>query len=355
MNVMTRGSVWSMPDPASRTAASSRDAGIDTMRGIAILMVIGIHSLQQPLNAWAVPVDASLRPCVSIFLFASGYLTARSGRVPLWKRLRAALVPYAIAFVAAYIYMARHNPAMDHRVVTTVARFVLAYVFVYYYVFVYVGCTLGLWLVFASSDSTETEEAHDAPPLRLVVLLLLATALGLIAGSYLDPLLSRLGFSDTVVEEVRMRDIPFWFSFMAIGALTGLSGPGSRLHDMRVLLSGATLVAFIIYAAVRLFGLGDAADYDSVAFFGYAALLCTLLLALDVRSPFLAVLGSGSYFIYLWHIFIVMLLRDHAALERFGPVAGFAITYAVTASGSIVLLLVIRSTAPPTLIRWLGA
>ena len=260
------------------------------------------------------------------------------------------MIPYAIAFVAAYLYMALHNPAMDHRIVTTVARFVLAYAFVYYYVFVYVGCTLGLWLVFSvSRPGAPGSEA------RLAVLLLLAIALGLIAGSYLDPLLLRLGFSDSVVEEVRMRDIPFWFSFMAIGVLIGISGTGSSLRDMPVLISGATLLAFIIYAAVRLFGLGDAADYDSIAFFGYAALLCILLLALDIRSPHLAALGSGSYFIYLWHIFIVMSLRDHAALHRFGPVANFAITYAVTALGSIVALLAIRASAPPRVIRWLGA
>ena len=350
MNLMARDSVWPVPDQASRTGAPGRDTGIDTMRGIAILMVIGIHSFQQPLSSWAVPIDASLRPCVPIFLFASGYLTARSGRVPLWKRLKAALIPYAIAFVAAYIYMALHNPAMDHRIVTTVARFVLAYAFVYYYVFVYVGCTIGLWLVFSAS-------LPDAPSskARLVVLLLLSIALGLIAGSYIDPLLSRLGYSDSLVEEVRMRDIPFWFSFMAVGALIGISNLGSSLHGMRPLISGATLFTFIIYAGVRLFGLGDAADYDSVAFFGYAALLCVLLLALDLRSPQLATLGSGSYFIYLWHIFIIMALRDHAALRRFGPATDFAITYAVTALGSILLLLAIRAAAPPRLIRWLGA
>ena len=350
MNLMARDLVWPMPDQASRVGTLSRDAGIDTMRGIAILMVIGIHSFQQPLNSWAVIADASLRPCVPIFLFASGYLTARSGRVPLRKRLKAVLVPYAIAFVAAYIYMALHNPAMDHRIVTTVARFVLAYAFVYYYVFVYVGCTLGLWLVFSTSrPGAPSSEA------RRVVLLLLAILLGLIAGSYLDPLLSRLGLSDSIVEEARMRDIPFWFSFMAIGALVGLSETRSSLYDMRVLISGTTLLAFIIYAGVRLFGLGDAADYDSTAFFGYAALLCILLHALDVQSPLLAMLGSGSYFIYLWHIFIVMILRDHTALHRLEPVANFTITYAVTTLGSVLTLLVIRAAAPPRLIRWLGA
>ena len=350
MNLMARDKVWSMPDRTSRTEASGRDTGIDTMRGMASLMVIGIHSLQQPLNSWAVPVDAALRPCVPIFLFASGYLTARTKRVALAKRLRAALIPYAIAFVAAYIYMALHNPAMDHRVVTTVARFVLAYAFVYYYVFVYVGCTLGLWLMFSVTSPDQPRSGA-----RLVVLLLLSIALGLIAGSYLDPLLSRLGFADSTVEEVRMRDIPFWFSFMALGTLVGLSGSNSSLPELRGLMSGATLFAFIIYAAVRLFGIGDAADYDSVAFFGYAALLCLSLLVLDIRSPRLAALGSGSYFIYLWHIFIVMILRDHAALHRFGPAACFAITFAATALGSLVALLAIRATAPPRIIRWLGA
>jgi surface polysaccharide O-acyltransferase-like enzyme len=349
MNLMAKDSAWRTPDRMTSTAASGRDAGIDTMRGIAILMVIGIHSLQQPLGSWTIPIDAALRPCVPIFLFASGYLTAHTGRVPLWKRLKATLIPYSIAFGAAYIYIAAHNPAMDHRLITTIARYVLAYMFVYYYVFVYVGCTLGLWLVFSVSRL-------GAPPseIRLVVLLLLAIALGLIAGSYLDPLLSRLGFPDPVVEEVRMRDIPFWFSFMALGTLIGLARTGSNPGDTRVLLSGATLVAFVIYAAVRLFGIGDAADYDSLAFFGYAALLVVLLLVLDIRSPYLATLGAGSYFIYLWHIFIVMTLRDHAALHRFGPVANFSITYAVTVLGSIAALLAIETAAPSRLRRWLG-
>ena len=256
---------------------------------------------------------------------------------------------YAIAFTAAYIYMALHNPAMDHRITTTLARFALAYVFVYYYVFVYVGCTIGLWLLFSASGAG-TEESQ----LRLVVLLLLSIALGLMAGSYLDPLLFRLNFSDSLVEEVRMRDIPFWFSFMALGALVGISKARSSLREPRTLISGATLLALVFYAAVRLFDLGDAADYDSVAFFTYAALLCILLVALDVQLPLIAGVGSGSYFIYLWHIFIVMALRDHAQLRRFGPAADFAITYAVTVSGSIVALLAVRVLTPSRLCRWLG-
>lgn len=350
MTSIVKDSVQSAPDLDSKARVSSRDIGIDTMRGFAILMVIGIHSLPQPLNSWETLADAPLRPCVPIFLFASGYLTALSGRVPLGKRLKAALVPYAIAFFAAYIYMAWHNAAMDHHLGKALARFVLAYVFVYYYVFVYVGCTLGLWLVFPAAGAGAPQSDR-----RLVVLLSLGITLGLVAGSYLDPLLARLGYSDALIEEVRMRDIPFWFSFAALGALIGISGSRSTLQDMRTLIICATLIAYIIYAAVRLYGIGDAADYDSVAFFGYAALLCILLLALDVQLPFVAALGSGSYFIYLWHIFIVMLLRDHAGLHRVGPAASFVITFVVTASGSILALLAVREIAPPRFLRWLGA
>src|SRR5258708_34642747 len=99
MTLTARDSIWSIRD--SRASASSRDGQIDTMRGIAILMVIGIHSLQQPLNWWETLADAPLRPCVPIFLFASAYLTALSGRVPVWKRLKPTLVPQRTGFDAA--------------------------------------------------------------------------------------------------------------------------------------------------------------------------------------------------------------------------------------------------------------
>src|SRR5260370_41927568 len=95
---------------------------------------------------------------------------------------------------------------------------------------------------------------------RLIVLLLLSIAFGLIAGSYLDPLLSRLGFSHSLVEEVRMRDIPFWFSFMPLRALVGISGSRSTLRDMRALLISAPLFSCIIYPTMRFSILADAPD-----------------------------------------------------------------------------------------------
>lgn len=335
----------------ARASAVTRDGAIDTMRGVAILMVIGIHALQQPLDAsWKIALDAFLRPCVPIFLFASGYLTGLSGRVPVAKRLLATAIPYAIAFVAAYIYMALLNPAMDHRIITTIARFGLAYVFVYYYVFVYIGCTLMLWLVlwFATRIPEQAEQ-------RLQVLLLAAIAFGLIIGSYLDPALARFGLSDGAIEEFRMRDIPFWFAFAALGMLVARTAIREVLLDMLPTLAVATTAVYAIYVVVRMAALGDAAAYDSTAFFGYAAALSVLLLALRIDVPLLATLGTGSYFVYLWHIFVIMVLRDLGGFRAFGGVAATLLMYVIALVVTGAALLALRQWAPPRALRYLGA
>jgi len=335
----------------TRTSAVTRDGAIDTMRGIAILMVIGIHALQQPLDAsWKIALDAFLRPCVPIFLFASGYLTGLSGRVPMAKRLVATVVPYAIAFVAAYLYMAVTNPAMDHRITTTIARFGLAYVFVYYYVFVYIGCTLLLWFVlwFATRVPEQSEQ-------RLQILLLISLAFGLITGSYLDPTLARFGIADGAIEEFRMRDIPFWFSFAALGMLVARASIREVLLNMLPTLAGATILAYTIYIAVRMAAIGDAAAYDSTAFFGYAGALSLLLLASRVDVPLLAMLGAGSYFIYLWHIFVIMALRDIGGFRSLGSVTATLLIYVIALAITGAALLALRQWAPPRVLRYLGA
>jgi surface polysaccharide O-acyltransferase-like enzyme len=315
------------------------------MRGVAILMVIGIHSLPEADgSALVTAVDAILRPCVPVFLFVSGYLTAKSGRVPLLKRLKRTLEPYTIAFIAAYAFMAFNNPGMDHRPVVAMARYGLAYVFVYYYVFVYIGCTLALWAV-----SGVAGEEHRQ---RLLILLALAVIAGLTVGAYLDPLLSRLHIS-SIAEEVRLRDIPFWFSFMAAGAMVGVGRIEAALRDMRYLIVAATIAAYAAYAAIRIAGLGDAADYDSVAFFLYAALFCIAMLSFGYGGAALATLGSASYFIYLWHIFPIMVLRPLPALQQH-PVLSTVVEYAAALTFSVLLVWALRRLARPRLAQWLG-
>jgi peptidoglycan/LPS O-acetylase OafA/YrhL len=331
---------------------AARDTAIDTMRGIAILMVIGIHALHAPQNsAWATAVDAALRPCVPVFLFTSGYLTVRSGEVPLLRRLKSVLAPYAVAFIAAYAYMALHNPAMDQRLFVAIGRFVFAYVFVYYFVFIYIGCTVALRLTFRVTIEQQSRHRRQ----WLVPLLIMSIFFGLVVGAYLRPALRQWGLPDALLDEIGMRDIPFWFGFMALGALAGISGAAVILGDLRGLLIAATLFSYLLYASIRVFQVGDIAPYDSVAFFPFAALFCVSLLAFSAQLPFVAVLGSGSYFIYLWHVFIVLLLRDHTSLQSHGILINAVAVYALTLAACTFLLLAIRQTGSAQLRFWLGA
>jgi peptidoglycan/LPS O-acetylase OafA/YrhL len=92
-----------------------------------------------------------------------------------------------------------------------------------------------------------------------------------------------------------------------------------------------------------------------MAFFLYAALFSVALFAFQPSSPLLGWFGSGSYFIYLWHIFIVMALRDHSGLHQLGSVASFAVCGGLAVLLSAAALLAVRQLAPPRLCRWLGA
>jgi peptidoglycan/LPS O-acetylase OafA/YrhL len=334
-----------------QTKVAGRDLAIDSLRGVAILMVIGIHSLQQPLDsALAHAIDAALRPAVPLFLFASGYLTARARHVPLAKRLKSVLIPYTITFAAAYLYMAVHNPAMDHRPWITLARYSLGYVFVYYYVPVYIGCTLALWLILRFHD----RRSQDADG-KLCLVLALAIVFGLVAAAYLDPLLARFDVSNDQIEEARLRNLPFWFAFMALGVLAGVLKAERLLGGMVLLLCVCAAAAYTIYAAVRIFSIGDSAAYDSIALFAYAAPLCLIFLASPLRSPWLGFIGSGSYFIYLWHILVIMLLRDHLNLRETGAVTASIATFVAAAAVTIGTLVIVRSLLPPRAVQALGA
>jgi peptidoglycan/LPS O-acetylase OafA/YrhL len=292
--------------------------------------------------------DAILRPCVPVFLFASGYLSAQTRHVPIVRRIKRALGPYTIAFIAAYIVMALQNSAMDHRPLTILARYGLAYVFVYYYVFVYVGCTVMLWLLIAAAGGgSKSGEA-------LVLAAALAVVTGIAFGAYLDPLLQRMGATDNIIEEARMRDLPFWFAFMAAGVIAGRTDIRDTLHNLRYALAAACLAAYVAYAAIRVYRLGDAADYDSTVFFLYASLFCLSMLGFSFEWRPLMAVGAASYFIYLWHIFPIILLRELPSLQQHA-FASFGVKFVAALSTSVLLVAAIQRAGKPRLAQWLGA
>ena len=109
------------------------------------------------------------------------------------------------------------------------------------------------------------------------------------------------------------------------------------LLDMRGLLLSAMLMAYAIYATSDLrprrrrclrFG----------GFFSYSLCCAAGFWSSSPECRCSPAIGTGSYFIYLWHIFIVMALRDHAALRGFGPILNAARDVGVTVLLSVAAL-----------------
>jgi peptidoglycan/LPS O-acetylase OafA/YrhL len=67
----------------------------------------------------------------------------------------------------------------------------------------------------------------------------------------------------------------------------------------------------------------------------------------------IATLGSASYFIYLWHIFVVMALRAVPALHPH-PLASFLTEYIAALLVTASLAILIRQAAPQRVAQWLG-
>ena len=67
----------------------------------------------------------------------------------------------------------------------------------------------------------------------------------------------------------------------------------------------------------------------------------------------LAELGSASYFIYLWHIFVIMALRQVPALQHH-PLAAAVVDYAAAVSICIAFVWAIRRMNSPRLAHWVG-
>ena len=64
-------------------------------------------------------------------------------------------------------------------------------------------------------------------------------------------------------------------------------------------------------------------------------------------------LGSASYFIYLWHIFAIMALRQVLVLQQ-NPLVSTAVEYTTALAFSVVLVLALRRVSGPRLAQWLG-
>ncbi|WP_081434470.1 acyltransferase family protein [Desulfomicrobium baculatum] len=87
-----------------------RIAYLDSIKGVAILMVIAIHCIHRfEIGAAASVIDALARPAVGVFLFISGYLF--SLRDVDFKKRILRLFPAYLFFTAIFLY--KNSSSLD--------------------------------------------------------------------------------------------------------------------------------------------------------------------------------------------------------------------------------------------------
>ena len=283
----------------------------DNARGIAILMVLIIHSAKrydcgvfwnEALSALSV---LSLS-CIAVFLFLSGYLVGNREWKPthLWKRCSRVLIPYLIVSVFAFLYgdaVAMISGGVPEKA-KLLLRLLLGHSFgIYYFVFVIVGMYVFHFFM--------VKWAVDPKNLAIGFLIVLI-AHHVIYPTFVEPHIGVIG------KRFYTNRFPFWPFFFYLGVW--LSKPG-----MAHVVTGIQRF-FKTYWGIALFvgcglahvilasnGVGNSGKYDSIACSVWSVVTISMMVSLDYKLPFLAFLSRYSYSIYLMHIFVVYALRDY--------------------------------------------
>jgi len=95
-------------------ALPERNIRFDAIRGLAIIMVLIIHSstvyadnaLEKNIGHW---LAKNARPCMAIFLFLAGYFFYKPAPnvTFLWSRFKRIIIPYLIFSSLVYLYSYR--------------------------------------------------------------------------------------------------------------------------------------------------------------------------------------------------------------------------------------------------------
>ncbi|HQQ87822.1 MAG TPA: acyltransferase family protein [Smithellaceae bacterium] len=96
------------------TALPERNIRFDAIRGLAIIMVLIIHSstvyadsaLEKNIGHW---MAKNARPCMAIFLFLAGYFfyNTKLNVTSLWSRFKRIIIPYLVFSSLVYLYSYR--------------------------------------------------------------------------------------------------------------------------------------------------------------------------------------------------------------------------------------------------------
>jgi surface polysaccharide O-acyltransferase-like enzyme len=317
----------------------------DLLKAVGIGVVVLIHSMRSPFAPGVSGVEVWLgdvtRFAVPGFLLASGLLYATREPVP-WAvtrgRLARIFVPYLVATALAQLVLTAlggsRSPLYVLRDVALASSF-----FHYYYVWIALLAVL------------------SAPLLARAGSRALAVVLGFgVVAQY-------------AIESQTVGPLPFvwhvrnpllWGAYFVLGWGIGLHLPAVQawLAPRRRAAVASMAAAVLGLAAAAAFDLsfGWARAVQWLGIYAVLALLLSVSLGRETRSPALRELSEATYTIYLFHVFFVDLVRRaiHPAPGEFEPLA-ILLPWLAGLAGSLALVWLGRRVLGERSRTWLGA
>ena len=296
-----------------------RDLRIETLRGLACLLLVAYHAVGDDTRGLRLPADSLLRWLSDSFVYL---------RMPLFT------------FLSGYVYAIR--PAQAGTLVPffrgKIRRLLLPLVFVglaYHFIQGHLGGvnippTRGLTFLFFSYDHFWYLQAL----FLIFCIIYVVDTSGL--GHKLRRLWILVAVSFVVLPHIRFAADPFSINgafYLLPYFLLGVAFRRTdRLHDpaqlprLFTVVSGIAVLAFAVWHQAELAGwIQHYLSPDRLSGQAYSALCISFLYSLAFTSTFLATIGKYSYSIYLFHVFGTAGSRialTHLGIEQ--PAALFA-------------------------------
>ncbi len=325
-----------------------RREDIDLMKGVAILAVVGIHSLGRFIDdpASATVITGPLRFCIPVFLYCAGTLFISVRDFPgLWRRYRRILLPYVPMAILAQIAMRISNgqPTLFEKPLFGLQRLLLAQDWnIYYFIWV-------IAILYAIGYSI-----RDVRRSLAIGILIFSFALAMIHFQLKMDLFDRFMITDEVRSVYECRYVAFWACFFVLGLYSTRLGTERFFANTSNAGGAAAVVLAAIVAIYQSHHVsGDPYDSPLVLLFGVA---CIWAMSGRKCPTAFQYLSECSFGIYLIHLFIVYAALFAVSKGKIDAKAWMGIPVFLLAVGVPVLIEIVtrRIKSMQPLRFWLG-
>lgn len=321
-----------------------RNLYFDCLRGIAIIMVVGIHSyLSESASSFELFLRQLLNVAVPVFLALTGHFAAlktkEKGNLYLKKQILKVYIPTIVMSLPIVVI----NLYLGLSILKQLFLLLICGLSVYYFV----ALVIQFYLLAPIIKTTLFNYN-----VRGVMLYVLISLLSVAIISYYKYI---CGVNLLLI--VYAGPFPVWIAFFTIGVYINMRGN----RDYSICLWGIGSIVFYILSCVEAYWLRSKyTGGEGIKLSSFLFSLCTIMVILSKKLEFfyasrfasdnlLTKIGRNSFFVYLFHCYVI----NYIAKTVFLLESWFSI-FLVTLFISLVLVFILNKVLPHPYKRYIG-